>query len=250
MKLYGKTGITLCNYSFIMNSSQKKRYDRHIILPQIGEDGQNKLLQAKVLIVGAGGLGSPVLQYLVAAGVGIIGIVDSDVVSLSNLQRQILYKEDQIGSLKVEKAKETLLQLNSDVQINTYPVILDHSNADRIIANYDIVVGATDNFSSRKCIDKVTKMQGKTFVHGSIGEFEGQVSVFNYKNGPSYFDLYNETPDESTLSIGVLGVLPGIIGSMQACEVIKIIIGEGDILSGKLLVYDALSVNCNVILFT
>ncbi len=232
-----------------MNDLQKERYNRHLILPQIGEEGQNKLLNAKVLVVGAGGLGSPVLQYLVAAGIGSIGIVDQDVVSLSNLQRQILYREDQIGVSKAEKAKETLLQLNSDVQIQTYPVMLDKSNANRIIANYDIVVGATDNFASRKCIDQVTKEQGKAFVHASIGEFEGQVSVFNYNNGPSYSDLYSETPNESALPIGVMGVLPGIIGSMQACEVIKIVIGEGEVLSGRLLVYDALAANCNVISF-
>ncbi len=232
-----------------MNKQQKERYNRHILLPQVGEDGQNKLLKAKVLVVGAGGLGSPILQYLVASGVGTIGIVDQDVVSLSNLQRQILFQENQIGALKVEKAKEVLLGLNSDIDIQTYPFMLGESNASDIVADYDIVVGATDDFTSRKCIDQITKKQGKAFVHGSIGEFEGQVSVFNYKGGPSYSDLYSETPKESNLPIGVMGVLPGIIGSMQACEVIKIIVGEGEVLSGKLLVYDALAVNCNVISF-
>lgn len=230
-----------------MNNQQKERYNRHILLPQIGEDGQNRLLNAKVLVVGAGGLGAPILQYLIAAGVGTIGIVDNDVLSLSNLQRQILYREDQIGFSKVEMARETLLRLNSDVKIRTYPVMLDEANANDIITDYDIVVGATDNFSSRKCIDQITKEQKKAFVHGSIGEFEGQVAVFNYKDGPSYSDLYSETPEEPTMPLGVMGVLPGIIGSMQACEVLKIILEEGDILSGKLLVYDALTVNCNVI---
>lgn len=233
----------------MMNNLQKERYSRHLILPQIGEEGQNKLLRAKVLVVGAGGLGAPVLQYLVAAGIGTIGIVDNDVVGLSNLQRQILYREDQIGHLKVEKAKETLLQLNSDVCIRCYPLIMDENNAESIIADYDLVVGATDNFSSRKCIDRATKKQGKAFVHGSIGEFEGQVSVFNYQNGPSYADLFFETPEESTLPIGVMGVLPGIIGSMQACEVLKIILNQGEVLSGKLLIYDALQASCDVISF-
>lgn len=233
-----------------MNNTQKERYNRHIILSEIGEAGQEKLLNAKVLVVGAGGLGAPVLQYLVAAGVGNIGIVDADVVSLSNLQRQILYKENQIGLSKAEQSKQTLNQLNSDVEIATYSFMLDGGNAEEIISKYDIIVGATDNFQSRKCIDRITREQNKAFVHGSIGEFEGQVSVFNHKAGPSYFDLFPDTPEESALPLGVMGVLPGIIGSMQACEVIKIILEIGDILSGKLLVYDALSNQSNVIQFS
>lgn len=233
-----------------MNNTQKERYSRHTILPEIGEGGQEKLLKTSVLVVGAGGLGAPILQYLVAAGIGTIGIVDSDVVSLSNLQRQILYRENEIGISKVEKAKETLEKLNSECTINTYPVILDESNAEEIISQYEIVVGATDNFSSRKCIDAVTKRQGKPFVHGSIQEFEGQVSVFNYKGSFSYSDLFPTTPEESALPIGVMGVLPGIIGSMQACEVIKIAVGIGEVLSGKLLVYNALNAQCNVLNLT
>ncbi|WP_462317960.1 HesA/MoeB/ThiF family protein [Marinilabilia sp.] len=230
-----------------MNPQQLERYNRHIILPQIGEEGQQKLLEAKVLVVGAGGLGSPVLQYLVPAGVGNIGIADSDIVSLSNLQRQIIYREDQIGQPKAEKAKETLSGLNSDVKIETFPVVVDEGNAEGIISKFDIVVGATDNFRSRKCIDTTTRRQGKPFVHASIGEFEGQLSVFNYRGGPSYSDLFPETPDERNLHLGVMGVLPGILGSMQACEVIKIILGKGDVLSGKLLVYDALQASVNVL---
>lgn len=225
-----------------MTEQQQDRYNRHIILPQIDAEGQEKILRAKVLVVGAGGLGSPVLQYLVAAGVGIIGIVDADVVSLSNLQRQILYKENEVGEKKALKAKEGLSKLNSDVEIVTYPFFLDESNAKEIIGEYDVVVGATDNFTSRKLIDKFSKKLGKAFVHGSIQEFEGQVSVFNYKGGPSYFDLFPETPEEVTLPKGVMGVLPGVIGSLQAVEVIKIIVGIGEVLSGRLLLYDALSV--------
>lgn len=233
-----------------MDNLQKERYNRHIILSEIGEDGQKKLLNAKVLVVGAGGLGAPVLQYLVAAGVGHIGIADADTVSCSNLQRQVLYRENQIGLPKVEQAKQTLNQLNSDVKISTYPFIIDDLNAEKIISEYDIVVGATDNFISRKCIDKVTKKQNKAFVHASIGEFEGQVSVFNYKNGPSYFDLFPDTPEESALPLGVLGVLPGMIGSMQACETLKIILDIGEVLSGKLLIYNTLTHQLNVINFS
>ncbi|WP_421919122.1 HesA/MoeB/ThiF family protein [Marinifilum sp.] len=232
-----------------MNKEQLERYNRHIILSEIGVEGQKKLLDAKVLVVGAGGLGAPALQYLVAAGVGNIGIVDADTVSLSNLQRQILYRENQIDQSKAEQAKQTLNQLNSDVQITTYPFMIDDTNAEEIISGYDLIVGATDNFESRKCIDRISKQQGKAFVHGSIGEFEGQISVLNHNGGPSYFDLFSDTPDETTMPLGVLGVLPGIIGSMQACEVIKIILGIGDVLSGKLLIYDALTHNTNVVNF-
>lgn len=232
-----------------MKNTQKERYNRHILLSEIGEKGQEKLLNAKVLVIGAGGLGAPVLQYLVAAGVGNIGIVDSDVVSLSNLQRQILYRENQIGLSKVEQSKKTLHQLNSDIKLDSFNCTLTENNAEELITKYDIIVGATDNFDSRKCIDIITKKQKKAFVHASIGEFEGQVSVFNFQNGPSYFDLFPDTALESNLPLGVLGVLPGIIGSMQACEVIKIILGIGEILSGKLLVYDALTCNSQIINF-
>lgn len=230
-----------------MNETQKERYNRHIILDEINEQGQQKLLDAKVLVVGAGGLGAPVLQYLCAAGVGTIGIMDADVVSLSNLQRQILYSEEQIGESKTEKAKARLNRLNSDVNIETYPFFLTDENANEIISKYDVVVGATDNFHSRKCTDKVTKAQKKAFVHASIGEFQGQLSVFNYNGSASYTDLFPDVPDNADLPLGVLGVLPGIIGSLQACEVLKIILNIGDVLSGKLLIYDALKNNMTVI---
>jgi adenylyltransferase/sulfurtransferase len=232
-----------------MKEVQKERYNRHLILNEIGEEGQQRLLNAKVLVVGAGGLGAPVLQYLCAAGVGTIGIMDADSVSLSNLQRQLLYTENEIGESKVEKSKTRLNQINSDVHIKSYSFHLKESNADEIIGKYDIVVGATDNFQSRKCIDKVTQKQGKAFVHASIGEFEGQVSVFNFKNGPSYLNLFPDVPDQADLPMGVLGVLPGIIGSLQACEVLKIILNIGDVLSGKLLIYDALKNKMNIVEF-
>ena len=226
-----------------MTSDQKERYNRHIILNEIGEQGQEKLLKAKVLVVGAGGLGAPVLQYLTAAGVGNIGIVDDDKISLSNLQRQVLYRNNEIGELKVERANETLTALNPDVRFKLLPVKLTIENAEEIISAYDLVIGATDNFESRNCIDAVTKKQGKAFVHGSIGEFEGQVSVFNHNGGPSYVDLFPDLPEVSELPVGVIGVLPGVIGTLQAVEAIKIILGIGSVLSGKLLIYNALEIS-------
>lgn len=230
-----------------MNEQQLERYDRHIILNEIGISGQEKLMQAKVLVVGAGGLGAPVLQYLVAAGIGTIGIIDADVVSSSNLQRQVLYREDEIGLSKAEQAKKTLQRLNGDVNIVAYPFMLNNENAPAIFANFDMVVGATDNFESRQIIDRATKAQKKAFIHGAIGEFEGQVSVFNYQGSPSYADLFPEVPDPATLPKGVMGVLPGIIGSMQACEVIKIICQIGENLSGRLLVYNALNFSFHIL---
>lgn len=229
-----------------MEAIQKERYNRQIMLPRIGETGQESLLGAKVLVVGAGGLGAPVLQYLTAAGVGTIGIADADTISLSNLQRQVLFREHQVGMGKAAIAKETLQYLNGDVNIHSYPFFLDESNADELVSQHDIVVGATDNFASRVSIDRATKQHGKPFVHGAIGEFQGQVSVFNYKGGPSFSDVFPDLPGESGRTAGVLGVLPGIIGSLQACEVVKIILDTGDILSGKLLTYDALSNTMNV----
>ncbi len=232
-----------------MNKEQLERYDRHIILDEIGEKGQTKLMNAKVLVIGAGGLGAPILQYLVAAGIGTIGIVDADVVSLSNLQRQVLYRENELDLSKALQAKATLSKLNKDVEINAYPYMLNNENAKEIITAYDMVVGATDNFESRQIIDQETKAQKKAFIHGAIGEFEGQVSVFNYKGAPSYADLFPEVPDPTTLPKGVMGVLPGIIGSMQACEVVKIICGIGEILSGRLLVYNALDFSFHTLNF-
>lgn len=226
-----------------------ERYNRHIILPQIGEGGQEELAAASVLVVGAGGLGAPILQYLVAAGIGRVGIMDADVVSLSNLQRQILYRENELHQPKVEKAKETLSALNSECLIDTYAYKLTEENAEAIISRYDIVVGATDNFASRLLIDKYSKALGKPFVHGSICEFSGQVSVFNYKGGLSYTDLFPDQPEEGTLPLGVMGVLPGVVGCLQAAEVIKIVLGIGDVLSGKLLMYDVLKAGFDVVEF-
>ncbi len=230
-----------------MNEQQQQRYSRHLILKEIGVRGQEKLLNARVLVVGAGGLGAPVLQYLAAAGVGHIGIVDADVVSLSNLQRQVLYKEEDLGRPKAEKAKEALLALNSDVEIKTYPVMLSEKNAEAIILAYDIIVGASDNFESRILMDNITRVHQKPFVHASIGEFEGQVAVFNYNGSISYQDLFGTELKETCHSQGVMGVLPGIIGSLQATEVVKIICGIGEVLANKLLIYDALNCEMQVV---
>ncbi|MDR3705203.1 MAG: HesA/MoeB/ThiF family protein [Paludibacteraceae bacterium] len=226
-----------------------ERYNRQIILPKVGETGQQKLVNARVLVVGAGGLGCPVLQYLVAAGVGCIGIVDADVISISNLQRQILFRENQMGLPKAEQAKETLSALNSECRLNTYACRLTEENAESLISHYDIVVGATDNFASRLLIDKYSKQLGKPFVHGSICEFGGQVSVFNYRGSMSYTDLFPDQPEESTLPLGVIGVLPGVIGTLQAAEVIKIILGIGGVLANKLLLYDLLKAESRVVNF-
>ncbi len=230
-----------------MTEQQKERYGRHLILKGIGEDGQQKLLKARVLVVGAGALGAPVLQYLVAAGVGHIGIVDADVVALSNLQRQILFREDDVGISKVAIAKETLSKLNADVVFELFTEMLNFQNAEKIISNYDIIVGATDNFESRILIDNITQLQQKPFVHASVNEFEGQVAVFNYQGSISYQDLFGSQVPEAFSSKGIFGVLPGIIGTLQAAEVLKIICNIGEVLANKLLIYDALKCEMQVV---
>ena len=221
------------------------RYNRHIILNEIGQKGQNKLTKAKVLVIGAGGLGCPVLQYLTAAGVGTIGIIDYDVVSASNLQRQVLFGSSSLGQNKAIAAKKRLIDLNNTIKINAYPEKLIHKNALKLFKNYDIIVDGTDNFATRYLINDASVITNKPLVYGAIYKFEGQVSVFNYQNGPSYRCLFPIPPKRGTIpncsEIGVLGVLPGIIGSMQANEVLKIILELGDMLSGKLFCYNALT---------
>lgn len=221
-----------------------ERYSRHLRLDQVGEQGQARLKAAKVLVIGAGGLGCPVLQYLAAAGVGTLGIVDGDVVDLSNLQRQILYTTPDIGMLKVEAAKTRLEAINPLLNIHTYPYELTKDNALELFEQYDIVVDGSDNFATRYLVNDAAVITEKTLVYGSIFKFEGQVAVFNYQNGPSYRCLFPTPPPvgqvPSCSEIGVLGVLPGIIGTMQANEVLKIILGIGTVLSGKLMVFNAL----------
>jgi adenylyltransferase/sulfurtransferase len=229
--------------------SNFKRYERQILLKEIGTEGQEKILKAKVLVVGAGGLGCPVLQYLVAAGVGTIGVVDDDVVCLSNLQRQVLFKEEQLGCNKANAAKQNLSSLNSNCKIAVYNTKLTKKNAFALINPYDIIIGCTDNFESRIIIDTITKQLSKPFIHGSLSEFEGQVTVFNYKNGASYKELFNEPDDHHEFSKGILGAIPGIIGGIQAVECLKIITNTGDILSGKLMIYNGLNASFNTITY-
>ena len=221
------------------------RYNRHIILSEVGQTGQAKLFQAKVLVVGAGGLGCPVLQYLAAAGVGTIGIIDFDVVEESNLQRQILFGTSSLGKSKAEAAKSRLQDLNDTIIINTYAEMLTFKNAIELFNQYDIIVDGTDNFETRYLINDASVITGKPEVFGAIYKFQGQVSVFNYHHGPTYRCAFPNKPKQDAVpncsEIGVLGVLPGIIGTMQANEVLKIILGIGSVLSGKLYCYDALS---------
>ena len=224
---------------------QMTRYSRHFLLPEVGEEGQAKLLDAKVLMVGAGGLGSPSAFYLAAAGVGTMGIIDPDVVDLSNLQRQILHTNDRIGQPKTDSAKQTLQALNPDVRIITYQEKLTSENVMEIIKDYDIIVDGCDNFPTRYLVNDACVMVKKPNVHGSIFQFDGQASVFYPGKGPCYRCLYPEPPPPgmapSCAEAGVLGVLPGLIGCIQALETIKLILGKGDILVGKLLCFNTLS---------
>ncbi len=227
------------------------RYSRHLLIPDVGLEGQRKLKAASVLLVGSGGLGSPVALYLAAAGVGRIGIIDYDVVDASNLQRQILHDTHRIGMLKVESARSRLLALNPFVQVDAYNEVFTSQNAEQIAADYDILVDGSDNFPTRYLLNDLGVLTGKPFVYGSIFRFEGQVSVFDARRGPCYRCLFPEPPPPDTVpscaDAGVFGVLPGTIGSIQATEVIKLIIGIGEPLIGKLLLYDALEMSIQVI---
>ena len=230
-----------------LDGSQRNRYSRHLLLPEVGEEGQLKLLDAKVLLLGAGGLGSPAAIYLAAAGVGTIGIVDMDVVDESNLQRQILHNLDRIGERKVDSAKKTLVSMNPDINVVTHDARLGADNIEQILADYDIVIDGADNFPSRYLLNDASVKLGIPVVHGSIFRFEGQITVFDPLNGPTYRDLLPEPPPPelapSCAEAGVLGVLPGIVGSIQALEAIKLILGLGDSLRGRLLAFDALEMS-------
>ena len=227
----------------VLDQSKRNRYQRHLLLPEVGEAGQLKLLNAKVLCLGAGGLGSPAALYLAAAGVGTLGIVDMDVVDESNLQRQILHNYSRIGQHKVNSAKETINELNPDVNVETHPVRLDASNIEEVISKYDLVIDGTDNFPVRYMLNDASVKLGIPIVHGSIFRFEGQVTVFDPQNGPTYRDMVPEPPPPelapSCAEAGVLGVLPGIIGCLQALEAVKMILDLGDTLIGRLLTFDA-----------
>jgi len=230
---------------------EENRYLRQLIIPEVGAAGQEKLKRAHVLVIGAGGLGSPVLMYLAAAGVGTIGIVDNDEVRTSNLQRQVLYITEDITRLKAEAAAEKLSRLNPLVEVRQYPVRIDAANAGELLRGYEVAVDCSDNYSTRYLLNDATRAAGIPMVYGAVSQFMGQVSVFNYLGGPSYRDLYPEETrteaDASPSELGVIGALPGIIGSYQACEVIKIITGAGEILSGRLLQVDALNLRSEII---
>jgi molybdopterin/thiamine biosynthesis adenylyltransferase/rhodanese-related sulfurtransferase len=229
----------------VLSSEQRARYSRHLLIPEVGEDGQQRLLDARVLLVGAGGLGSPASLYLAAAGVGTLGIVDEDVVDESNLQRQIVHATDRLGEPKVLSAKRTVEALNPDVRVVPFQERLTSENVERILSDgWDVIVDGADNFPTRYLVNDASVWHGIPVVHGSIFRFEGQVTVFSPGDGPCYRCLFPQPPPPelapSCAEGGVLGVLPGIIGSIQANETLKLILDRGDTLTGRLLLFDAL----------
>lgn len=223
------------------------RYSRHLILPEVGLEGQKRLKAASVLCIGTGGLGSPLLLYLAAAGIGRLGIVDFDIVDRSNLQRQVIHGTSWVGKPKIESAKNRILEINPACQVDLYETRISSDNALDLVKDYDIVVDGTDNFPTRYLVNDACVLLNKPNVYGSIFRFEGQATVFNYEDGPNYRDLYPEPPPPgmvpSCAEGGVLGVLPGIIGTIQATETIKIILGQGTTLNGRLLLFDALKMS-------
>jgi molybdopterin/thiamine biosynthesis adenylyltransferase/rhodanese-related sulfurtransferase len=229
----------------VLTQAQAKRYSRHLLVPEVGEAGQLKLLDARVLLVGAGGLGSPAAYYLAAAGVGTLGIIDADIVDESNLQRQILHNLSRIGRYKVDSARETIEALNPDVKVVAINDRLTKENVAEIIASYDLIVDGTDNFPTRYLLNDASVIARKPVIHGSVFRFEGQLTVFSPYEGPCYRCLYPEPPPAalapSCAEAGVLGILPGIVGMLQASEAIKLILGKGEPLIGRLLTFDALS---------
>jgi len=230
-----------------LSKDDYERYSRHLILPEVGVEGQKRLKAASVLCIGTGGLGSPLLLYLAAAGIGRIGIVDFDIVDTSNLQRQVIHGTSWVGKPKIESAKDRILEINPYCQIDLYPTRLSAENALGIVEPYDIVVDGTDNFPTRYLVNDACVLLNKPNVYGSIFRFEGQATVFNYEGGPNYRDLYPEPPPPglvpSCAEGGVLGILPGIIGVIQATETVKIVLGQGNTLSGRLLLYNALDMS-------
>jgi sulfur-carrier protein adenylyltransferase/sulfurtransferase len=230
-----------------LSKEEVLRYSRHLIMPEVGMEGQLKLKQAKVLLVGSGGLGAPLALYLAAAGVGRLGLVDFDKVDFTNLQRQVLFGTSDVGVPKLTAAKRRLTDLNPEIRIDTYETQLTSENALEILRPYDIVVDGTDNFPTRYLVNDASVLLGKPNVYGSIFRFEGQLSVFGLPDGPCYRCLYPEPPPPglvpSCAEGGVLGVLPGIVGSLQAMEVLKLILGNGNSMAGRLLLFDALDMS-------
>ncbi len=227
-----------------LSKAEIARYSRHLLLDEVGMEGQRRLKASSVVCVGTGGLGSPLLMYLAAAGVGRIGIVDFDVVDRSNLQRQVLHGTSRVGEAKVASARDRILDINPHVQVDVHEKALTSENALEILAPYEVVVDGSDNFPTRYLVNDACVMLGKPNVYGAVFKFEGQASVFNHQGGPHYRDLYPQPPPPglvpSCAEGGVLGVLPGVIGCIQATETLKILLGQGDTLSGRLLLYDAL----------
>ena len=238
----------------MLSESEKKRYNRHLILDKVGIEGQQRLKNARVLVIGAGGLGCPVLLYLTAAGVGNIGIIDFDTVDESNLQRQVLFTTEDIGKNKALAAKERLLARNNCIEITVFPEKLTTENALELFGQYDIIIDGTDNFSTRYLVNDACVISNKPLIYGAIFKFEGQVTVFNYQNGPTYRCLFPNPPKAGSVpscsDIGVLGVLPGLIGLQQANEALKIILQIGEILSGKLTIYNALGADTTIVNIT
>ncbi len=230
----------------VLSERERERYARHLTIDEVGEAGQIKLKKAKVLCIGAGGLGSPAAYYLAAAGIGTVGIVDYDVVDRTNLQRQILHTDARVGMLKTDSARETLEAMNPDIEVVTYEERLTSENVDRLFSDYDVILDGCDNFPTRYLVNDGCVKHRKPNVHGSIYRFEGQVTVFWPGRGPCYRCLYPEPPPPemapSCAEAGVLGVLPGVVGVLEAIETIKVILGQGDLLVGRLLMYDALEV--------
>ncbi|MBO1038372.1 molybdopterin-synthase adenylyltransferase MoeB [Brucella pituitosa] len=240
------------------SSEELERYARHIVLPEIGGPGQQMLKAARVLVVGAGGLGAPVLQYLAAAGIGTLGLVDDDTVSLSNLQRQVIHDTESVGQAKVESAKASIARINPHVKVETHLLRLNGENAQALIRDYDVVVDGSDNFTTRYVLADAAALAQRPLVTGAMGRFDGTVTVLMpYANGadgnlnPSYRDLFPDIPPPGSVptcaEAGVLGVLPGVIGSLQAMEVIKLVTGIGEPLVGRLLLYNALNVRFETI---
>jgi molybdopterin/thiamine biosynthesis adenylyltransferase/rhodanese-related sulfurtransferase len=229
-----------------VEDARRRRYSRHLLIPEVGQEGQEKLLNARVLLIGAGGLGSPASLYLAAAGVGTLGVVDDDAVDETNLQRQIVHSTERLGELKAESAKRTLEALNPDVTVQLFPERLTSENADRILGEeWDVIVDGADNFPTRYLLNDASVWHGVPVVHGSIFRFEGQTTVFKPGEGPCYRCLFPQPPPPelapSCAEGGVLGVLPGIVGSLQANEALKLILGIGEPLVGRLLLFDALT---------
>jgi molybdopterin/thiamine biosynthesis adenylyltransferase/rhodanese-related sulfurtransferase len=228
-----------------LSTAELRRYARHLVLPEVGREGQEALARARVLVVGAGGLGAPVSLYLAAAGVGTLGLVDDDLVDESNLHRQVLFSHRDVGRLKVDVASEQLQRVNPHVAVEQHPIRLNRHNAFDVIGDYDVVVDGTDNFPARYLINDACVLLGKPVVYGAILRWEGQASLFAHEDGPCYRCLFREPPPPglvpSCAEAGVLGALPGVIGSIQALETIKLLLGQGDLLAGRLIILDALS---------